>query len=110
MRQATTDKDGRFRLEGFGADRVVGLELQGGTIAYTTIDVATRKMDPIPAAGFSEHARAGARDDLRGRLHLHRGTEPPDRRRRERRQDGSTARGRRDSQLPVSPGRTSSAS
>ena len=33
-RQATTDQDGRFRLEGFGADRVVGLELEGGTIAY----------------------------------------------------------------------------
>ena len=51
-RRATTDQDGRFRLEGFGADRVVGLELEGGTIAYKTIDVVTRKMDPIPAQGF----------------------------------------------------------
>jgi hypothetical protein len=51
--QVMTDKDGRFRLDGFGPDQLVGLELQGGTIAYTTIDVATRKMDPIPARGFS---------------------------------------------------------
>jgi beta-lactamase regulating signal transducer with metallopeptidase domain len=51
-RQATTGQDGRFRLEGFGPDRVVGLELEGGTIAYAAIDVATRRMDPFPAQGF----------------------------------------------------------
>ena len=50
--KTTTDADGRFRLEGFAADQVVALELQGGPIAYTTIDVVTRQMAAIPAAGF----------------------------------------------------------
>jgi protocatechuate 3,4-dioxygenase beta subunit len=52
-RQATTDNDGRFRLEGLGAERVVALELQGGRTAFTTIEVATRKMGPMAAAGFA---------------------------------------------------------
>ena len=52
-RQATTDNDGRFKLEGIGAERVVALELQGAQIAITTIEVATRKMEPIPAPGFA---------------------------------------------------------
>jgi beta-lactamase regulating signal transducer with metallopeptidase domain/protocatechuate 3,4-dioxygenase beta subunit len=52
-RQATTDKDGRFRLDGFGADRVVSLEFKGAQIAHASIEVATRKMAPFPAAGFA---------------------------------------------------------
>ena len=60
-RQATTDKDGRFRLDGFGADRVVRLEIQGETIACTTIEVATRKMEPVPARGFSNTFGPGTR-------------------------------------------------
>jgi hypothetical protein len=51
-KEATTDADGRFRLEGLGAERVVGLTLQGGGITATRIDVATREMAPIPARGF----------------------------------------------------------
>jgi len=50
--EATTDADGRFQLDGLGAERVVSLTLQGGRITATTIDVATREMAPIPARGF----------------------------------------------------------
>lgn len=52
VREATTDADGRFRLEGLGAECLVELTLQGETMAATRIEVATRKMDPIPARGF----------------------------------------------------------
>jgi beta-lactamase regulating signal transducer with metallopeptidase domain len=52
QREATTDNDGRFRLEGLPADCVVGLALQGNTISYSSIDVATRKMDAFAAPGF----------------------------------------------------------
>jgi beta-lactamase regulating signal transducer with metallopeptidase domain len=58
-RQTKTDADGRFRLEGVGANRVVGLELQGGPIAYATIDVVTRLMAPIPAAGYRNDHGSG---------------------------------------------------
>ena len=58
-RETTTDKDGRFRLEGFLADRVVGLELQGGSTAFTMIDVVTRKIDPIAAAGYANQHGPG---------------------------------------------------
>ncbi|MGC8642753.1 MAG: M56 family metallopeptidase, partial [Isosphaeraceae bacterium] len=51
-REATTDNDGRFRLEGFGAERVISLTIKGDTIACTSINVVTRKIDPIPARGF----------------------------------------------------------
>src|SRR5207244_3136870 len=53
-REATTDKDGRFRFEGLGGEHVVGLTIQGERVAYTTIDVVTRKTEPIPARGFPD--------------------------------------------------------
>ncbi len=59
-REATTDVDGRFRLSGFGPDRVVELKLQGGTIAYAEIDVATRRMEPIAARGFRNQHGPGS--------------------------------------------------
>ena len=59
MHEATTDRDGRFRLEGLGAERVVQLTLQGATVAATTIEVATRKMDPITARGFGNQHGPG---------------------------------------------------
>ncbi len=59
-REATTDKNGRFRLYGFGAERVVKLELLGEAIAYTTIAVVTRTMDPMPAPGFANEFGPGA--------------------------------------------------
>ncbi len=43
---ATTDKDGRFRLTGFGRDRVVRLEVRGPTIAHTSFRAATRAGPP----------------------------------------------------------------
>ena len=101
MRQATTDKDGRFRLDGFGADRVVGLELQGGTIAYTTIDVATRKMDPIPARAFRTCTGRGTKTIYGADFTYTATPSRPIEGDREGRQDGSAARGRRDPQLPV---------
>lgn len=60
-RKATTDADGRFRLEGLGAERVVKLTVEGGTIAATSIDVATRRMEPIPARGFRNQHGPGFR-------------------------------------------------
>jgi beta-lactamase regulating signal transducer with metallopeptidase domain/protocatechuate 3,4-dioxygenase beta subunit len=52
-RGARTDRDGRFRIEGLGAERVVGLALQGDSIARTAIDVVTRRMDSFQAPGFA---------------------------------------------------------
>jgi beta-lactamase regulating signal transducer with metallopeptidase domain len=51
--EATTDQGGRFQLEGFRPDRVVELELRGGMIAHTTIDVVTRRIGPFSATGYS---------------------------------------------------------
>jgi beta-lactamase regulating signal transducer with metallopeptidase domain/protocatechuate 3,4-dioxygenase beta subunit len=59
-REATTDKDGRFRFEGLGGERVVGLTIKGDTVAYTTIDVVTRKTEPFPARGFPDTHGPGA--------------------------------------------------
>jgi RNA polymerase sigma factor (sigma-70 family) len=38
----TTDRDGRFRLAGLGQERVVGLAIEGPTIAHANLDVITR--------------------------------------------------------------------
>jgi beta-lactamase regulating signal transducer with metallopeptidase domain len=59
-REATTDHDGRFRLEGFGAERVVVLRLTGETVAATDVHVVTRKLDPIGATGFASHYGPGS--------------------------------------------------
>ena len=63
--------DHRSRTAGSGSKASVpigssGLELQGGTIAYTTIDVVTRKIDPFPAGGLCQQARPGKANDLWG--------------------------------------------
>jgi beta-lactamase regulating signal transducer with metallopeptidase domain len=42
----TTAADGRFSLSGLGAERLVRLEFQGPTIAYTRVQVATRSNVP----------------------------------------------------------------
>jgi hypothetical protein len=44
---AITDNKGRFTIKGFGADRVVRLELRGETIAYAQVDVVTRSIQPL---------------------------------------------------------------
>jgi protocatechuate 3,4-dioxygenase beta subunit len=51
--KAETDAQGRFRLEGLGAEKVVTLSIEGPTVAYTTLDVVTRRVEPFPAQGFS---------------------------------------------------------
>jgi beta-lactamase regulating signal transducer with metallopeptidase domain len=58
-REATTDADGRFRLDGLGAERILELSVQGETIAYTRIHVILRKIAPIPAKGFENHHGPG---------------------------------------------------
>ena len=49
--QATTDAQGRFRIDGIGAERLVDLAIQGPTIAYTRMNVVTRRMESIAAPG-----------------------------------------------------------
>jgi beta-lactamase regulating signal transducer with metallopeptidase domain len=58
-RTATTDKDGRFRLERLGPERVVTLKLEAETIVCTVCDVVTRKIESIPARGYSNLYGAG---------------------------------------------------
>jgi hypothetical protein len=59
-REATTDNNGRFRLEGFGGERSLELSLQHEGITYKRIEVVTRKMNPIPARGFRNQYGPGA--------------------------------------------------
>ncbi len=59
VRAATTDKDGRFQLEGFRPDRVVELEFRGGVVAFSTVDVVTRKIAPFAAAGYDNQHGPG---------------------------------------------------
>jgi beta-lactamase regulating signal transducer with metallopeptidase domain len=59
QKEATSDADGRFRLEGIGAERVVSLTLKGDRITATTIVVATREMAPFPARGFQNQHGPG---------------------------------------------------
>jgi hypothetical protein len=45
--EAVTDADGRFRLEGIGADRLLIVSVQGTTAAYDSFYVITRSLTPI---------------------------------------------------------------
>src|SRR5439155_26769238 len=45
--KATTDAQGRFRFGGLAAERAVSLMVQGPTIAYTWLQVMTRRIEPI---------------------------------------------------------------
>ena len=51
--KAETDAQGRFRIEGLGAEKVVTLSIEGPSVAYTTLDVVTRRIEPFPARGFT---------------------------------------------------------
>src|SRR5262249_4720301 len=62
--------DGRFLLEGLVAERVVELTLQGGGMATSGIQVATRRMDSIPARGFSHLHGPGALSIFGAALHF----------------------------------------
>ncbi|MSR57793.1 MAG: hypothetical protein EXS05_08980 [Planctomycetaceae bacterium] len=45
-----TDREGRFVLKGIGAERVAEIELQGDSIAYRKLSIATRTMPPLTRA------------------------------------------------------------
>ncbi|HUY90176.1 MAG TPA: carboxypeptidase regulatory-like domain-containing protein [Pirellulales bacterium] len=44
---ADVDDEGRFMLEGYGAERLVNLEVEGPGIEYWPIDVMTRETEPV---------------------------------------------------------------
>jgi len=50
--RSVTDAQGRFRLTGVGRDRLIRLELAGGDIARTWLNVVTRDMPAVP---YPEH-------------------------------------------------------
>jgi hypothetical protein len=50
--KAETDAQGRFRIEGPGAEKVVTLSIEGPTVAHTQFTVVTRPIEPFPARGF----------------------------------------------------------
>ncbi len=52
-REAETDAQGRFRIEGLGAEKVVSLLIEGPTVAHTKLQVVTRRIEPFPAQGFT---------------------------------------------------------
>ena len=52
-RKAQTDAQGRFRIEGLGAEQVVTLSIEGPTVAHTHVQVVTRRVEPFPAEGFT---------------------------------------------------------
>ncbi|OYV93264.1 MAG: hypothetical protein B7Z73_03680, partial [Planctomycetia bacterium 21-64-5] len=47
-----TDAQGRFRFTGLGRDRLVRLQLEGGSIAKTWLNAVTHEMPPVP---YPEH-------------------------------------------------------
>ncbi len=57
--KAQTDSQGRFRIEGLGAEKVVRLSIEGPTIAHTQLNVVTRPIEPFPAQGFTNNYGPG---------------------------------------------------
>jgi beta-lactamase regulating signal transducer with metallopeptidase domain/protocatechuate 3,4-dioxygenase beta subunit len=51
--KAETDAQGRFRIDGLGAEKVVRLSIEGPAIAHTHLEVVTRRVEPFPAQGFT---------------------------------------------------------
>ncbi len=58
-RGTTTNADGRFRLDGYPAEAVVDLKIEGERVAYAEVDVATRRMEPVPAPGVANQFGPG---------------------------------------------------
>lgn len=54
---ALTDENGRFRMTGLGRDRLVMLELSGGGIAKTWLNVVTRDMPAVPYPEYDPRFR-----------------------------------------------------
>ena len=57
--KAETDAQGRFRIEGLGAEKVVTLSIEGPTVAHTHLEVVTRRVEPFPARGFTNNYGPG---------------------------------------------------
>ena len=71
--KAETDAQGRFRIEGLGAEKVVTLSIEGPDgRPHARCDVVTRQIEPFPARGFANDYGPGTRDDLRRRFHASR--------------------------------------
>jgi len=51
-RPATTDADGRFRINGLASESIVTLQIEEKDVALNTIQVVSRVVDPIPAPGI----------------------------------------------------------
>ena len=69
--KAETDAQGRFRLEGLGAEKVVRLSIEGPAIAHTHLEVVTRRIEPLPAQGFTDSWGYGTPERFTERtLHL----------------------------------------
>jgi beta-lactamase regulating signal transducer with metallopeptidase domain len=51
--KAETDAQGRFRLEGLGAEKVFTVAIEGLTVARTELQIVTRQIVPFPARGFT---------------------------------------------------------
>ena len=100
-RKATTGRDGRFRLEGIGAEQWVTLGLAGDASAGVRLEVATRAMEPIAAKGFPNNEGPGSRTIFGGRLHPRRRARPAGRGRRQGRQDRRPAGRCRGPELPL---------
>ena len=58
--QAMTDAQGRFRIDGIKAERLVDLAIKGPTIAYTRLIVVTRRMESVAAHGFASQYGPGS--------------------------------------------------
>ena len=68
--KATTDQQGRFRFERFGAERVAHLLLEGPTIASAFFTVVTRPIESFRGARFSVKPRGPGQRRSTGRTSL----------------------------------------
>ena len=58
-RKVETDAQGRFRIKGLGAEKVVTLSIEGPTVAHMHVEVVTRRVEPFPAQGFTNSYGSG---------------------------------------------------
>lgn len=56
--EATTDRDGKFKLDGLGPDRWISMEIEGQKIVKTWASAVTRMMKPVNNPGFDPRFRS----------------------------------------------------